>query len=417
MSSLPSSFHLLAKPTGAICNLNCQYCYFLKKDRLYPESSFRMTDEVLESYIRQTIECNQGPEVAIAWQGGEPTLMGLDFFQKAIELQEKYRQPGTRIQNTLQTNGTLLDEAWCRFLKKHNFLVGLSLDGPKEFHDAYRRDKQGQPTFDRVQAAVELLQQHQVDFNILCTVNAANGDYPIETYRFFRDRIRAEYIQFIPLVERDNESGFQEGGRVTERSVKPEQLGRFLISIFDEWVRQDVGKVFVQQFDAALAAWFYGISSLCVFQPTCGSALALEHNGDLYSCDHYVEPDYLLGNILETSLSELVVSEKQQAFRAIKQQLPKYCQECQIKFACHGECPKNRIIRTSDGEEGLNYLCAGYKPFFLHIDHPMRTMAELLRRGLRADGVMGILAEEERRFKAVLAKDRTQCPLSLWKRQ
>ena len=393
-----AAFHVMAKPTGARCNLACDYCFFLKKDRLYPESDFRMSDETMEAYLRQTIEGHSVPEVTIAWQGGEPTLMGLDFFRRAVAVEKKYARPGQRIENSFQTNGLLIDEDWCRFFHDNNFLIGLSLDGPRELHDAYRHDKGGHPVFDKVERAARLMQKHGVEFNILCTVNAANSRRPLEVYRYFRDDLGARYLQFIPIVERDNDTGDQEGTRVTDRTVDPTQYGRFLIEIFDEWVRRDVGTVFVTFFDAVLASYVYGQSSVCVLRPACGDALALEHNGDLYSCDHFVEPRHLLGNIHRTPLPELVASEAQRSFgRAKGETLPKYCRECPHLFTCHGECPKNRVLTTPDGEPGLNWLCAGLKAFFAHVDRPMRLMTELLRRGQYADGIIKILAQEEGR--------------------
>jgi uncharacterized protein len=394
----PVAFHVMAKPTGARCNLACDYCFFLKKDCLYPESDFRMSDETMEAYIRQTIEGHSVPEVTIAWQGGEPTLMGLDFFRRAVDVEKKYARPGQRIENSFQTNGILIDEEWCRFFHDHNFLIGLSLDGPRELHDAYRHDKGGHPVFDQVERAARLMQKHGVEFNILCTVNAANSRRPLEVYRYFRDDLGARYIQFIPIVERDNDTGNQEGTRVTDRTVDPGQYGRFLIEIFDEWVRRDVGTMFVQFFDGVLASYVRGYSSLCVLTPTCGEGVALEHNGDLYSCDHFVEPRHLLGNIHQTPLPELVASEAQQSFgRAKAETLPEYCRACAYLFTCHGECPKNRVLATPDGEPGLNWLCAGLKAFFAHVDRPMRIIADLLRRGQYADGIMKILAQEEGR--------------------
>lgn len=402
------SFHVLTKPTGAICNLDCKYCFFLSKEELYPNSRFRMTDEMLERYVRQQLESQWGPEAHIAWQGGEPTLMGLDFFQRSVELADRYRRPDQTIQYTIQTNGTLLDEDWCVFLREHRFLVGLSMDGPRELHDAYRVDKGGHPTFDKVLRAARLMQDHQVDFNILCTVHARNADHPLEVYRFFRDELGARHIQFIPIVERVNSDGrtrFQEGSEVTDRSVGSEQWGRFLIAIFDEWVRRDVGTVFVQMFDAALASWVGAPPALCIFSETCGDAVALEHTGDLYSCDHFVEPKHLLGNIADTPMADLVASPKQRAFGAAKRDtLPRYCRECPVRFACHGECPKNRFIVTPDGEPGLNYLCAGYKAFFTHVDRPMRIMADLLRRRRYADEVMQILPAQDARLAAAAAR-------------
>jgi uncharacterized protein len=392
------AFYVMAKPTGAQCNLECDYCFFLKKDRLYPDSNFRMTDETMEAYIRQTIEGHRLPEVTIAWQGGEPTLMGLDFFRRAVEVEKKYIRPGMRIENTFQTNGVLIDEEWCNFFHENNFLVGLSLDGPRHLHDAYRHDKGGKSVFGKVVRAARLMQKHEVEFNILGTVNAANSRYPLEVYRFFRDELEARYIQFIPIVERDNATGNQEGTRVTNRTVDPEQYGRFLIEIFDEWVRRDVGFMFVQFFDGVLASYVRGYSTLCVLTQTCGECMALEHNGDLYSCDHFVEPRYLLGNISQTPLLELVASETQRSFgRAKSNTLPKYCRECKYLFTCYGECPKNRVLSTPDGKPGLNWLCAGVKAFFEHVDGPMQIMADLLRRGQYTDSIMKILAQEEGR--------------------
>jgi uncharacterized protein len=282
-NNAPPAFHLLAKPTGAICNLDCQYCFFLAKEELYPGSKFRMSNDLLETYIRQLLESHQTPEVTIAWQGGEPTLMGLEFFQRSLELVEKHKRPGQQVTHTLQTNGTQLDDDWGQFFHQHQFLIGLSVDGPQPLHDTYRVDKRGRGTFEPVMQGWQILKTHQVDFNILCTVNAANGDYPLEVYRFFRDDLGAEFIQFIPIIERVNADGstlIQAGNQVTERSVQPEQFGQFLIGVFDEWVRRDVGKVFVQHFDAALANWVDVPPSVCIFSKTCGNALALEHNGD-----------------------------------------------------------------------------------------------------------------------------------------
>lgn len=395
--ALPA-FHVMAKPTGARCNMACDYCFFLKKDRLYPESDFRMSDETMEAYIRQTIEGHSVPEVTIVWQGGEPTLMGLDFFRRAVAVEKKWARPGLRVENSFQTNGILIDEEWCRFFHDNNFLVGLSLDGPRDLHDAYRHDKGGRPVFGKVQRAARLMQKHAVEFNILCTVNAVNSRRPLDVYRYFRDDLGARYIQFIPIVERDNDTGNQEGARVTDRTVDPGQYGRFLIEIFDEWVRRDVGIMFVLFFDGVLASYARGDSSLCVLTPTCGECVALEHNGDLYSCDHFVEPRHFLGNIRRIPLPELVASEAQRSFgRAKSDTLPKYCRECQYLFTCHGECPKNRVLTTPEGEPGLNWLCAGLKAFFAHVDRPLRTMADLLRRGRYADGIMKILAREEGR--------------------
>ena len=428
----PLAFHLLVKPTGAVCNLDCKYCFFLSKEMLYPGSRFRMANDLLETYLRQLLEAQQGFEVTINWQGGEPTLMGLDFFQRSVEMVEKYKSADQQVLYTIQTNGTKIDHEWAAFFKQHHFLVGLSIDGPKDLHDTYRVNKGGQGSFDQVMKGWENLIEHGVDVNILCTVHAANADRPLEVYHFFRDTLKAEYMQFIPIIERatsetlvlanqgwserpgsDRPLYTQIGELVTERSVKPEQYGQFLITIFDEWVKRDVGKVFVQSFDAALANWV-GQPSLCIFQRTCGQSLALEHNGDLYSCDHFVEPKFLLGNIQENHMIDLVSSEQQQKFGLDKfSTLPQYCRQCEVLFACYGECPRNRFIHTPDGEPGLNYLCSGYKAFFKHINHPMRIMAELLRRGRYADEVMNILVQEElQKIRQAIAKARPDdlCP-------
>jgi len=405
----PEAFHLLAKPTGAICNLDCAYCFFLDKEVFYPGSKFRMSDELLEQYIKQLIESHQTDNVTVAWQGGEPTLMGLDYYRRSMELEEKHARPGMTFLNTMQTNGTLLDDSWCEFFKEHNFLIGISIDGPRELHDTYRVDKGGKPTFDKVMCGMRLLQKHEVEFNILTTVNRVNGDHPLDVYHFIRDEIGADWMQFIPVVERINEDGgtlIQEGNTVTDRSVLPEQFGHFLSAIFDEWVRNDVGRVFVQTFEAAARNWMgMDQSGMCVFNETCGQGLAIEHNGDLYACDHFVEPKYFLGNIEQEHMIELVASPKQLEFGQDKfDTLPQYCLECDVRFACHGECPKNRFILTPEGEGGLNYLCAGFKHFFHHVEFPMKLMTGLLRRGRPATEVMGILVIEEAKWKEIFAQ-------------
>jgi len=404
---MPAAFTLLAKPTGAVCNLACGYCFYLDKEQLYPDSHFHMSDEVLKAYIKQLLSSQPVPEVSIAWQGGEPTLMGLDFFKRSVALVKRYKRPGQHVSFTLQTNGTRLDDAWCIFFKEHNFLIGLSLDGPSEMHNAFRVDKGGQGSFDQVKHAWDLLLKHKVDTNILCALHAANASHPLEVYRFFRDDLHAEYIQFIPIVERltsglDNLGKKSDGGtqiteiqpgiQVSPRSLKPAEFGRFLIDIFDEWIGRDVGKVFVQTFDSALASWCHLPASVCVFQETCGLSLVLEHNGDLYSCDHFVEPGHRLGNILETPMSELIASTRQRRFGLDKRdRLPEFCRKCDVRFACQGECPRNRFLRTpGDKEEGLNYLCSGYRMFFKHIDGPMRSMAGLLRHGRSPAQIMRI---------------------------
>lgn len=402
---LPLRIHVLAKPTGTICNLACSYCFFLDKELLYPGSRFRMSDEVLESYTRQLVKAHRNPQVTVAWQGGEPTLMGIGFYRRAIELQEKYRKPGMKFENTIQTNGTLLDDEWCQFFKENNFLIEISIDGPRELHDSYRVDKGGQGTFERVIRGLHLLQKHGVDHNVLTTINRTNAEYPLEVYRFLRDEARTSWIQFIPVVERINERGrtlYQEGTRASNRSVLPEQFGSFLTCIFDEWVRNDVGRIFVQTFEASARSWL-GLpsSGMCVFEETCGVGLALEHNGDLYSCDHFVEPDYLLGNIMEKEISELAASDRQYRFGQDKSDtLPQVCRECDVLFACRGECPKNRFLTTPAGEPGLNYLCEGWKAFFHHIDFPMQIIAGLMRMGYPASEVMRVLTLEDNLSRA-----------------
>ena len=329
--------------------------------------------------------------------GGEPTLMGLEFFRRSMALQKKYAKNGTRIDNTFQTNGILLNDEWCRFFRENNYLVGLSMDGPKEYHDFYRKDNGGQGTFKRVMQAAGLLQKHRVEFNVLCAVNRKNVDYPLEVYRFFRDELGVNYIQFIAVVERENYCGFQQGETVTGRSVRPEQWGKFLIEIFDEWVRRDVGQTFVLNFDGVLAGWLGMAGTVCIFGPTCGLGMALEHNGDLYSCDHFVEPKYFLGNILKTPMIELVASDKQRKFGRDKQDmLPRCCRECEVLRICNGECPKNRFLQSSDGEPGLNYLCKGYKAFFIHSYPAMKIMARLIRGGALAKEVMKEMGNEAR---------------------
>jgi len=447
-STRPRSFHVLTKPVGPICNLDCKYCFYLEKEKLYPgKNNWRMPDQVLETYVRQYIEGQDVPEVAFAWQGGEPTLMGVDFFRRVVELQQQHAG-GKKITNAIQTNGTLLDDEWCGFLKANSFLVGLSIDGPRKYHDQYRVDKEGRATFDRVIAGMRLLKKHAVDFNTLCVVSRANSIAPLDIYRFLKNE-GSGYIQFIPLVERVGggelplaeppilnssaregeapvepsaarvrvslpvvaETGAERVAAVTPWSVEPLAYGNFLCAIFDEWVRRDVGRVFVQIFDVQLGIRMGYPSSLCVFGETCGNALALEHNGDLYSCDHYVYPQYKLGNVATESLEELVVSPRQRTFGTDKRDtLPKYCRECDVRFACNGECPKHRFITTPDGEPGLNYLCAGYKRFFRHIGPYMRTMAELVESGRPADQIMKMIADGERRQTAGPVGRNDLCP-------
>lgn len=398
-------FHLMTKPIGSRCNLDCSYCFYLEKEKLYTAAGgMRMTPEVLSTYIRDYIAAQPGPVASFAWQGGEPTLLGVDFFRNAMALQAKYAD-GKTIENAFQTNGTLLDDEWGAFLHQHRFLVGISLDGPAHLHDAYRVDKGGQPTFARVMAGLQVLKKHHVEFNTLTTVNRKNSRQALEVYRFLRNA-GSGYMQFIPIVERnaasadnglwlapppDHEDAAALDGQVTPWSVRPGEYGEFLCQIFDEWVQHDVGRVFVQQFDAALANWTGEPAGVCIFSENCGRALAIEHNGDIYSCDHYVYPRYKLGNLMNTSLAGLVDSPQQQAFGAAKSAtLPRYCRECPVRFACHGECPKHRFLKTPHGEPGLNYLCAGYKKFFHHIEPAMNTMAALLGSQQAPAAIMGM---------------------------
>ncbi len=405
----PLAFHLLAKPTGAICNLDCSYCFFLSKEMLYPGSRFRMADDLLETYLRQLIKAHPGvPEVVVAWQGGEPTMMGLDFFRRSVELAQRHLRPGQRIAYTIQTNGTLLDDDWAAFFKEHGFLVGLSIDGPAGIHDTYRVDKGGKGSFGRVMRGLAALQRHGVEWNVLTTVHAANQDRGREVYRFLRDECGARFMQFIPIVERATEQTLtaanvgwgervrdrplyvQEGNLVTGRSVAPDGYGRFLIDVFEDWVRRDIGEVYVQMFDVALANWYRQPAGLCVHSETCGLALALEHTGDLYSCDHFVEPLHRLGNIRDTPMIDLITSPQQTAFGLAKRDtLPKFCRECDVRFACHGGCPKDRFTTTPDGEPGLHYLCPSYKAFFGHIRPAMDAMCELLRAGRAPSELVG----------------------------
>lgn len=407
----PPAFHIMVKPVGPTCNLACDYCYYLSKRHLFAHDRFRMSYDLLETFTRQYIEAQRVPEVTFGWQGGEPTLAGLDFFRRAVGLQEAYLRPDMRILNALQTNGTTLDDEWCEFFREHNFLIGLSIDGPSDLHNAYRRDKAGGHTFGRVMRGARLLREHGVEFNVLTTVHAANADQPLAVYRFLRDKVGASFIQFIPIVERDNETGYQEGTAVTPRSVTGRQYGAFLSAIFDEWARRDVGQVFVQIFDMALAASMDQRPGLCVFEETCGTALILEHNGDLYACDHFVEPRWRLGSIAATPLVDLVGSEKQRRFGLAKRdKLPRYCRECPVQTMCNGACPKNRILRTPEGEEGLSYLCEGYRSFFTHIERPIGLMAQELRAGRPPANLMAILAQEDRELAQWFATARRNDP-------
>ena len=397
-------FQVMTKPNGPRCNLDCTYCYYLEKERLYPDTKkFRMPDDVLESYVRDYIAtqiATGAPEIWFSWQGGEPTMLGVEFFRRAVALQEKYRPADKAIRNALQTNGTLLDEEWARFLKERGFLVGLSIDGPRDLHDRYRIDRNERPTFDRVMAAVDLLDTHGVAFNALTVVHRQNARKPREVYRFLKG-IGVEFMQFIPIVERSADGATLAGApqidedgaayRVTPWSVLPKDYGTFLCRVFDEWVKADVGRVFVQFFDVQLGLWAGGPSSLCWFAETCGQGLAMEHNGDLYACDHYVYPEYRLGNIMETPIGTLAASPVQAKFGDDKRDtLPRFCRECDYRFACNGGCPKHRFLTTPDGEPGLNYFCESYKGFFAHAAPYLRTMADLLNSGRPPAGIMDV---------------------------
>ena len=402
-----SGFHMLAKPSGPICNLDCHYCFYTEKETLFSGTpSFRMSDETLRKFIKQYIEAQESPEIPFVWQGGEPTLMGLDFYKKVIEFQRKYGK-GKKITNSLQTNGTLLTEEWCQFLAQHGFLVGLSLDGPELIHDHFRVDRGGKPTFHKVLKALHLLKKYKVSFNVLTCVTKFSSQYPLEIYQFFKEQ-GVEYIQFIPIVERmPDKNALQLGLRhatppdVSEKSieksvsswtVEAEKYGDFLIAIFDEWVRRDVGKVHVMNFEHALTAWLGLPATSCIFAETCGRAGIVEHNGDVYSCDHYMYPDYRIGNIYQDPFAEMMDSEQQRQFGENKKKsLPQYCQTCEVKFACHGECPKHRFLMTPDGEPGLNYLCEGYKKYFFHIHKYMKVMVQLIENGLPTEEIMGVI--------------------------
>jgi uncharacterized protein len=393
------SFHVMTKPIGPLCNLDCRYCFYLEKEGFFPEGeNFRMSDEVLETYIRKYIQSQTTPEIQFAWQGGEPTLMGLDFFRKAVALQRQYAG-GRPVYNSFQTNGTNLDDDWCRFFARENFLVGLSLDGPEPIHNRYRVDKGGAGSFVRVMNALESLKKWRVEFNTLTCVTRQSPDEAVAIYRFLKEQ-DVTFMQFIPIVERRDDRALHTQSRDTAAphhkpddvmpwSVTSEGFGRFLCNIFDEWIKTDVGQVFVNLFDAALGAWCGGPPDLCIFAQRCGQAVAMEHDGGVYSCDHFVYPACSLGSIMEKSLEEMVYSKQQVQFGNDKRdKLPNYCRECEFLFACNGECPKNRFITTPDGEPGLNYLCAGYKKFFRHIDPKMREMAMLVQSGRPAADIM-----------------------------
>ena len=404
-SEIPAhGIHVVAKPIGPICNLNCDYCFYLEKLALFnPDRLYRMSDQVLSAFIANYISSQPNPIVDFVWQGGEPTLLGIDFFRRAIELQRLFAE-GKTINNALQTNGTLLTDEWCAFLREHNFMVGLSLDGPQDIHDRYRCDRAGKGSFARVMRGLRLLQKHGVEYNVLASVARETASHPLDVYCFLRDK-GVEYIQFAPIVERwPDGRGGQQGlllagpasldkaemqTEVTPWTVVPEEYGDFLIAVYEEWVRRDVGKIFVMNFEWALNAWIGNPSPVCVHAQQCGGSLVIEHNGDVYACDHFVYPQYRLGNILTETLPALVKQSPQNSFGVKKETaLPCQCRECEVLAACRGGCPKHRFAKSRDNQPGLHYLCPGYGKFFLHIRKYLRAMTQLLENGLPASYIM-----------------------------
>ena len=395
--------YVMLKPAGSLCNLRCKYCYYLEKNALYTEQKNHIiSDEMLDKFIREYIEAQTSPDVLFCWHGGETLMRPISFYRRAIELQRKYAR-GRRIDNTIQTNATMLTDEWCEFFRENNFLVGVSIDGPQEFHDEYRRTATGKPTFHKVMQGIRLLNKHNVEWNALAVVNDFNADYPLEFYNFFKE-IGCHYIQFTPIVERRIERndglslapGMEEGGELVDFSVTPEQWGKFLCTIFDEWVHHDVGTYFIQIFDATLANWAGVQPGLCSLAKECGHAGVMEFNGDVYSCDHFVYPEHLLGNINEKTITEMMYGEKQREFAKLKHELlPQQCRECPVEFACHGECPKNRFTRDKYGNPGLNYLCKGYRQFFEHVKPYMDFMKEELDAKRPPSNVMNFVASAE----------------------
>ncbi|MDU9139102.1 anaerobic sulfatase maturase [Klebsiella aerogenes] len=399
-------FHVMAKPTGSACNIDCSYCFYLHKEHLLQQEKRRyMSDETLENFIRQYIDGQDGEQVVFSWQGGEPTLMGLEFFHKVVKIQQQYKKPGQRIENDLQTNGILINDAWAEFLKANHFLVGLSIDGPRELHDRYRITRSGKPTFDKVMAGVDALKRHGVPFNALVTVNRTNARFPLEVYRFVTRELGATYVQFNPCVEpvdftqtaphfwRDDSIPTVGSRRarpgdldaiVTDWSVDPDDWGRFLIATFEEWVNNDLGRVQVNLFETAVAQMMGLPAQICTTAEFCGKGLAVEKNGDVFSCDHYVYPEYQIGNIADNSLARMAFSERQQAFGMGKcDTLPQQCKQCPYLKLCHGECPKNRLVLTTDGEAGLNYLCPGIKAFFNYAEPILAGIVTLVKRDFK----------------------------------
>lgn len=380
--------YVMLKPAGAHCNLACKYCYYLEKNNLYDKSHRHiMSDEMLEQFTREYIEAQTMPQVLFTWHGGEPLVRSIDFYKKALALQKKYAR-GRRIDNVIQTNGTMLTDEWCEFFAQNNWLVGISIDGPQEYHDHYRLTTTGNPSWQKVMHGIELLKKHHVEWNAMAVVNAYNADHPLEFYHFFKDN-GCQYLQFTPIVERLTK---HQDGRtlasladdkeipLADFSVTPEQWGNFLCAIFDEWVRNDVGKMFVEIFDCTLANWMGVLPGICAYSKNCGHAGVMEHNGDVYSCDHFVFPEYKLGNIRDHTLIEMLYGDKQHAFSRLKHtSLPRQCKECDMEFACHGECPKNRFEKDKYGEPGLNYLCKGYYQYYSHVAPYMDFMKRELQ--------------------------------------
>lgn len=380
--------YVMLKPAGAHCNLACKYCYYLEKDNLYDKSHRHiMSDEMLEQFTREYIEAQTMPQVLFTWHGGEPLMRSIDFYKKALALQKKYAR-GRRIDNVIQTNGTMLTDEWCEFFAQNNWLVGISIDGPQKYHDHYRLTSTGNPSWQKVMHGIELLKKHHVEWNAMAVVNAYNADHPLEFYHFFKDN-GCQYLQFTPIVERLTK---HQDGRtlasladdkeipLADFSVTPELWGNFLCAIFDEWVRNDVGKMFVEIFDCTLANWMGVLPGICAYSKNCGHAGVMEHNGDVYSCDHFVFPEYKLGNIRDHTLIEMLYGDKQHAFSRLKHtSLPRQCKECDMEFACHGECPKNRFEKDKYGEPGLNYLCKGYYQYYSHVAPYMDFMKRELQ--------------------------------------
>lgn len=392
--------YVMLKPAGAHCNLACKYCYYLEKNNLYQNSHRHlMSDEMLEQFTREYIEAQTMPQVLFTWHGGEPLMRSIDFYKKALALQKKYSH-GKQIDNVIQTNGTLLTDEWCEFFAKNHWLVGISIDGPQEYHDHYRVTPAGKPSWEKVMQGISLLKKHRVEWNAMAVVNAYNAEHPLEFYHFFRDN-GCQYLQFTPIVERLTE---HEDGRtlasladdreipLADASVTPQQWGNFLCTIFDDWVRHDVGKTFVEIFDCTLANWMGVLPGICAYSKECGHAGVMEHNGDVYSCDHFVFPEYKLGNIREQSLIDMLYGEKQQAFSRLKHtSLPRQCKECDMEFACHGECPKNRFEKDKYGEPGLNYLCQGYYQYYTHVSPYMDFMKRELLAQRPPANIMNVL--------------------------